>query len=44
MSRLCVLAGVVLSTAGFLSADAALAALGLAIGMLGAVEVRRECR
>ncbi|MDX6697884.1 MAG: hypothetical protein QOE65_1281 [Solirubrobacteraceae bacterium] len=39
MSRLCVLAGVVLVTVGFLRADATLAALGFVLGMLGAVEL-----
>ena len=43
MSRLCVLAGVVCSTVGFLRADVTLAALGLVLGMLGAMEVRRQC-
>jgi hypothetical protein len=50
MSRLCVLAGVVLATAGFLCDDVNLAALGFVLGMLGAVELtlhereeRRRC-
>jgi len=50
MSRLCVLAGVVLTPVGFLGADVTVAALGFVLGMVGAVELalhdreeRRRC-
>ena len=43
MSRLCVLAGVVCCTVGFLQANVTLATLGLVLGLLGGMEVRRQC-
>ena len=39
MSRLCVLAGVVLATAGFLAVDASLTALGFVVALVGAGEL-----